>query len=33
MPLEELFADGDVLDGHEPDARLVLGDRSIRNDG
>ena len=27
MSLEEIFVDGDVLDGHEPLARLVLGDR------
>ena len=27
MSLEELFVDGDVLDGDEPPAGLVLGDR------
>ena len=26
VPLKELLADGDVLDRHEPDAGLVLGD-------
>ena len=27
VPLKEFFVDGDVLDGHEPPARLVLDDR------
>jgi hypothetical protein len=27
MSLEELLADGDVLDGDEPNAGLVLSDR------
>jgi hypothetical protein len=27
MPLEELLADGHVLYGHEPVARLVFSDR------
>ena len=26
MALEEFFVDGDVLDGHEPAAGVVLGD-------
>jgi len=27
MPLEEVFADSDVLEGDEPAARLVFSDR------